>query len=177
MRDPIPRFSVERVQDCAPDIGLWLGILRDARKRTQYALRLLQPEDLDAPPAVGINTIGTILYHMALSDLNWVYDNWLQQPYPEDVAPLFPYPLLDEQDHLYRVTGWTLDMYQQRLDAARAKVEEVFISLTEMELVEVLRRAQSFGVYEMTPESVLQHLTQHEAEHRGEFQLLAQVEL
>ena len=36
---------------------------------------------------------------------------------------------------------------------------------------EALRREEPDWVYEMTPESVLQHLAQHESEHRGEIQL------
>lgn len=34
-----------------------------------------------------------------------------------------------------------------------------------------LRQEEPDWVYEMTPESVLQHLAQHESEHRGEIQL------
>lgn len=172
MSSALPRFSVEPVADCAPDIGRWLAILKDARKRTQYTLKLLKPEDLDAAPIAGLNTVGTLLYHIALVDLNWVYDNMLQQPYPADVAALFPYPLQHKDERLYAMSGWDLEAYQQRLNAAREKVHEVFKAMNATEFREILRRVQDFGEYEMTPESVLQHLAQHEAEHRGEIQIL-----
>lgn len=168
----VPRFSVEPIPDCDPEVGRGLSILNDARKRTLYTLSLIQPTDLDAPPIAGLNTIGTLLYHIALVDLNWTFDNMLQQPYPADVAPLFPYPLLDSQGHQSRVTGWDLEAYRQRLDAARAKVETVFKAMTAAQFREILQRTEDFGPFEMTPESVLQHLAQHEAEHRGEIQIL-----
>jgi uncharacterized damage-inducible protein DinB len=95
MSENIPRFQVHIVPDCHPEIGRWLGILDDARKRLQFALRPVQDADLDAPPPIGINTIGTILYHIAMADLNWLYDNLPQQPYPADTLPLFPYPITD----------------------------------------------------------------------------------
>ena len=171
MSENIPRFQVNVVPDCHPDIGRWLGILDDTRKRLQFTLRSVQESDLDAPPPIGINTIGTILYHIAMADLNWLYDNLLQQPYPADIMSLFPYPIANEHDHLYPVRGWDLQAYQQRLSVARAKVHEVFKPMTIEAFRGVLRREEPDWVYEMTPESVLQHLAQHESEHRGEIQL------
>ena len=167
-----PRFSVEPVADCHPDIGRWLAILDDARKRTNYTLSLLEPQDLDAEPIAGLNTIGTLLYHIALVDLNWVYDNMLQQPYPADVASLFPHPLQHADERLYVVSGWDLEAYRQRMAATRVKVHEVFKAMDGTAFHTILERVQDFGEYEMTPEAVLQHLAQHEAEHRGEIQIL-----
>lgn len=167
-----PRFSVEPVPHCHPAIGLWLAILADARARLHFALRSVQESDLDAPPTVGINTIGTILYHLALTDLNWVYDNLLQEPYPDDVADLFPYPLIDQHEQLSPVTGWSLPAYEQCLAMARAKVHEVFKPMRIDVFRAIVRREEDDGTYEMTPEAVLRHLAQHESEHRGEIQLL-----
>jgi uncharacterized damage-inducible protein DinB len=171
MTDPVIRFSVQRVPNCPPDIGLWLAILKDARERLNETFDYLAPSDLDAPPPIGQNTIGTLYYHVALADLNWVYDNMLMQPYPEDIAALFPYPLTDEHGRLSVVSGWDIDAYRLRLNAARAKVFEVFQAMSDADFRAILQRTESFGDYEMTPESVLRHLTQHEAEHRGEIQL------
>lgn len=50
MGENIPRFQVDVVPDCDPEIGRWLGILDDARKRLQFTLRSVQESDLDAPP-------------------------------------------------------------------------------------------------------------------------------
>lgn len=173
MDGKIPRFSVEPVSNCIPEVGLWLAILNDSRDRLLYALRSIREVDLDAKAPIGINTIGTILYHIALTDLNWVYDNMLQQPYPAEIASLFPYPLTDANEHLTCIAGWRLEDYQQRLMVARAKVHDVFKPMSLEYFRELLRREQDFGPYEMTPESVLRHLAQHESEHRGEIQLLA----
>lgn len=168
----VPRFSVEPVAGCDPAVGRWLAILDDARKRTRYTLSTIQPDDLDAAPVAGRNTIGTLLYHIALVDLNWVYDNMLQQPYPAEVAALFPYPLRDAQDNLTPVTGWDLAAYQRILEAARQQIIEVFKAMSAAEFYAVLSRVEDYGPYETTPEAVLQHLAQHEAEHRGEIQIL-----
>jgi uncharacterized damage-inducible protein DinB len=175
MEKEVPRFSVERVPDCHPEIGLWLAILNDARERMQFALRGLTLAELDAKPAIGLNTIGTLLYHVALTDLNWVYDNLLKESYPDDVVHLFPFPLTNGQGRLSIVTGWDLEAYQHRLVAARTKVHQVFKRMTIEHFQEVIRRVEDYGTYEMTPESILRHLAQHESEHRGEIQLFVSV--
>ena len=167
----IPRFSVEPVPDCHPVIGYRLAMLDDARSRLDFALREVRDMDLDRTPPVGVNTIGTILYHIAITDLVWVYENMLQKPYPDDIAELFPHPIRNEDDLLYPLRGWTLEDYRKRLEAARAKVHEVFLPMTVEDLREIILREEPSRIYEMTPEAVLYHLAQHESEHRGEIQL------
>lgn len=171
MTQKIPRFSVEWVADCDPVVGLWLAVLDDARDRMLYALKSVQEADLDRTPSVGINTIGMILYHVALTDLNWVYDNLLKEPYPADIGALFPHPLTDADDNLYPVQGWGMQDYLDRMAAARIKVHQVFKAMSLETFRALVLREESYGTYEMTPESILRHLAQHESEHRGEIQL------
>src|SRR5688572_3628981 len=140
-----PRFIVEPVVDCDPDVGRWLAILDDARKRTQFTFSQIKSEELDAPPVTGINTIGTLLYHIALSDLNWVFDNMLQQPYPKHVATLFPFPQLNSIGHLSPISGWNVADYQNRLDAARQCIRDVFKPMTVSEFRQLLQRVESYG--------------------------------
>ena len=172
MSEHILRFTVEPVPDCHPDIGLWLAILDSAREGTQFALRDLRDAELDQAPAIGINTIGTLLYHIALTDLVWIFDNMLQMKYPADVARLFPYPIRDHEGRLSVVSGWDLDTHQQRLRTARQTVHEVFKSMTVDSFRQIMRLTQDFGTIEMTPEAVARHLTLHETEHLGEIKLL-----
>jgi uncharacterized damage-inducible protein DinB len=165
-------FFVEPVAGCHPEIGRWLAILDDTRERTLHSLRRLAEADLDAAPAAGVNTIGMLLYHIAITDLDWCYDNLLQQPYPANIAPLFPYPLLDEQQRLYPVVGWDAAAYHLRLEAARAKVHAVFKPLSGSDFYQLVERSQEGFSFKLSPESILRHLAQHEAEHRGEIHIL-----
>lgn len=172
MSDNIPFFRVERVAGCHPEIGLWLAILDDARSRLLPEIQGLTGDMLDAPPAIGTNTIGELLYHVAMADVNWLYDNLLQVPYPDDIKALFPQAITDETGHLAQVRGHDLAWYLGRLATARLKVHEVFKALSIEEFRAMLRRVEPDREYAMTAEAVLQHLAQHEAEHRGEIQLL-----
>ncbi len=151
----------------SPEVGRWLWALEDARRRTHIALEGLPADTPDIVdwtfPGEG-NSIGTILYHLAAIEASWLYDEVLQQDFPPEVQALFPHDVRDDQGKLSSVKGINLDEYLDRLDKIRARVLTTF---REMSLEE-FRRPRSFPEYDVTPEWVLHHLMQHEAEHRGQ---------
>ena len=167
----IPTFQVIPVPGCHPEIGRWLATLDDARERTMYSLRRVTDEDLTVSAPAGRNSIGTLLYHVAITDLNWVFDNYLRQPYPAEVRSLFPAALLDAEGDLTTMSGGTLEAHLERMRVARAHVREVFRAMSVEEFHALVDRDQD-GPYHITPESILRHLAQHEAEHRGEIHIL-----
>lgn len=49
-----------------PEVGRWLAAMEDARRATLRALEGLSDETLDWSPDPASNSIGTLLYHIAL---------------------------------------------------------------------------------------------------------------
>jgi uncharacterized damage-inducible protein DinB len=124
--------------------------------------------DLDWAPAPRENSIGALLYHIAAIEADWLYAEVLEAPFPPDVVALFPVDVRDETGQLARVRGYALEEHLQRLDAVRSEVLEAFHGMSLAEL----RRPRELPEYVVTPEWVLHHLMQHEAEHRGEIGML-----
>lgn len=148
-----------------PEIGRWLWALQDTRQRTMSELERLPPAIIDWLPKNNESSIGTVLYHIALIEADWLYTEVLEQPFPSEVLPLFPYPDQDAQGRLTQVTGVGLEEHLERLKTARGLLLDVF---QQMNLNE-FRRVRSLEKYDVTPEWVLHHLMQHEAEHRSQF--------
>ncbi len=150
-----------------PEIGRWLWALEDTRRRTKETLVGLSPASLGWTPPGGGNSIGTLLYHVALIEADYLYADVLELPeqdYPADVVALFPYPDRDEGDALTAVTGMGLDRHLARLDRVRERVLATFGAMT----ADDFRRPRVVTGYTITPEWTLHHLMQHEAEHRGQ---------
>jgi uncharacterized damage-inducible protein DinB len=148
-----------------PEIGPWLWALQDGRRRTLETLSGVTPAMIDWLPPDNESSIGTVLYHMADIEADWLYVEVLEQSsLPPNVAALFPYPTRDEQGLLTQVRGFSLAQHLSRLEVVRGLLLDVF---QEMELDE-FRRVRSFPYYDVTPEWVLHHLLQHEAEHRSQ---------
>ena len=147
-----------------PEIGRWLWALQDTRQRTMRELSRLSPAMLDWLPGGNESSIGTVLYHIADIEADWLYVEVLEKPFPPEVAALFPYSTRDEQGHLTQVQGIRLEQHLERLEIVRGLLLNAY---QQMDLAE-FRRARSLANYDVTPEWVLHHLMQHEAEHRSQ---------
>ena len=75
-----------------------------------------------------------------------------------------PPDVRDAGGRLVAVGGLPLDAHLRRLDATRAVLID---RLRPMDAAD-LRRPRRLERYDVTPEWVLHHLLQHEAEHRGQ---------
>jgi len=144
-------------------------VLEDTRRETREALTGLVPATLDWLPPQGENSIGTLLYHVALIELDWLYTEALEsRPWPEELKSHFGLADRDADERLSPLHGETLDGHLHRLDLARQRLLAAFRGMT----LQDFRRPHVFPQYRVTAEWVLQHLIQHEGEHRGQIQLL-----
>lgn len=146
------------------EIGRWLGAFQDARERTLEQLEGVVQPVLDWLPPDGESSIGTVLYHMALIEADWLYDEVLEEPFPLNVEALFPYHHRDGQGRLTQVQGFSLAHYLTLLETVRSLVLDIYQKMNLSDF----RRARSLEMYDVTPEWVLHHLMQHEAEHRSQ---------
>ncbi|MEQ8672124.1 MAG: DinB family protein [Aggregatilineales bacterium] len=143
--------------------------LDDARARTRKALTGMEPSLVDWQSQHHSHTIGTILYHVAAIELDWLIEEILEGTAPDEgIWELFPYEVRDDDGSLMIVTGHSLDWYWQRLDRVREAFQQSIAAMS----VEDFRRKRVMAHYDVTPEWVLHHLAQHEAEHRGELMML-----
>lgn len=153
-----------------PEIARWLWVLADTRRRTLEVLDGLDASRIDEPGPVG-NSIGTILAHVAVIETDWLYVEILEEDYPADLLALLPPDVRDEDGHLLATPGLPLARYLEAMSAVRAKLVERIGRLP----AEDLYRVRSLPDYDVNPEWVLNHLVQHEAEHRAEIALIRAV--
>jgi len=148
-----------------PAVGPWLGALTDSRRRTLDALRDLPAEAVDAPPASGSNTIGTLLYHLAAIEADWLFEDILG---PEAgvawPAELFPFDVREESGRLTPVPGVSIEGHLERLHAARDLLETYLRPMSANEF----ERPRTRDRYDVSPAWAVHHLLQHEAEHRAQ---------
>ena len=163
-------LSVIALPGYHPEIGRWLWALEDTRRDTLKSLDGLTDNDLDSLPPGGDNNIGALLYHIAIVEVGWLYFQVLEgkKPFPPGFGALFPVNAVDEQERLTNLQGVSLQEHLQRLEKVRANLMEEFRGMS----IEDFRRLRYLPEENVTPEWVLHHLIQHEAEHRGQIQTL-----
>ena len=159
------QLIIEPLAGYEPEIGQALWMLEDTRRRTLKTLDGLDPAALDWMPSGGHNTIGALLYHIAVIEADWLYVEVLETAFPSEIEALFPYAVRDDAQLLSAVRGVPLDEHLARLAAVRRALLTAFQNMR----LEEFQRVRHFpDQYDVTPAWVLHHLMQHEAEHRGQ---------
>ena len=143
-------------------VGSALWRLEDGRERTLRLLANVPDEFVDVETRG--NTIGTILYHVALIETDWLCAEILEEPYPDELRALLPVDDRDAQGVLTVVHEESFEQHLARLRAVRTTLLDRLRGMTADDFV----RPRTLPDYDVTPAWVLHHLSQHEAEHRGE---------
>jgi uncharacterized damage-inducible protein DinB len=162
------RLMIEPVPDCHPMIGSWLGAIEDCRSLTQLCLEGVSAGALDWSYSCSPHTIGTLLYHIAAIEADWLLVEVLESGFPPEVEALFPYEVRDSRGMLTIVRDVSLPDHWERLNVVRNYLLDSFQIMT----LEDFHRERILPEYTVTPEWVLHHLCQHEAEHRSEIAIL-----
>jgi uncharacterized damage-inducible protein DinB len=153
----------------APSWAMALWQMQDTRMRTLRWLSKIDPARLDWSPAgETVNTVGSLLYHIALIETDWLYAEILEAPYPQELMDWFPVDVRDADGRLSVVSGEPLERHLARLSAVRNAMLDALRDRPEDDF----HRPRTLPQYVVTPAWVLQHLCQHEAEHRGEMMTL-----
>ncbi len=152
-----------------PEVGRWLAALEDGRRDTLRALERVSPEMVDWYPDAPLNSIGSLLYHIALIEADWVAVDLLGLDEPDELVGLLPWPDREpgsgtgNERHLSRIDGQSMEEHLERLAGVRTFALESLTPMTNEEF----HRIRGLEHYDVAPDWVLHHLLQHEAEHRS----------
>lgn len=167
-------LQADPLEDCDPSVGLALWVLQDARRRTLGELEDLREEWLDLVPPMGHNTLRSILYHMGSTEVHWLYTVLQQEP-PANMKALFPDDDRDDVGNLAKLTGESLDTYLEKMALARQHFIDIYKTMSAEEFHKLRPIIHWTGeTHHITPERVLYHLVNHDAEHRGELVMIIQ---
>ncbi|KON70719.1 damage-inducible protein DinB [Peribacillus butanolivorans] len=160
---------VSRLAEYEEEIGRWLWCLEDVRRTLLTELTGISQRMLDTKMDER-QTIGSLLYHIALVEADWLYEEVLVTEWDSEIRSLFPLECRSEEGSLTHIEGQSLEEHVYRLN----KVREVFLShFRSMDLTN-WRKPRVLEQYDVTPEWVVYHLIEHESHHRGQiFQLLS----
>lgn len=149
------------------EIGRWLWCLEDIRRTLLDKISGISQQQLDTE-VIG-HSIGSLLYHIALIEADWLYEEVLGGKWNPNIRTLFPQEDRNDDDTLSSVKGQNLNEHLHRLQCVR---DELLFHFRTMDL-EGWRTSRSLIHYDVTPEWVIYHLLEHESHHRGQiFQML-----
>ncbi|MGM0834715.1 MAG: DinB family protein [Bacillota bacterium] len=161
------KLLVSPVSEYEEEIGRWLWCLEDVRRTLITELTGISQRILDTKIDER-QTIGSLLYHIALVEADWLYVEVLGVEWDLEISLLFP-SAVSSDGSLTHIEGQSLEEHFYRLN----KVRKVFLShFRSMDLTD-WRKPRVLEHYDVSPEWVVYHLIEHESHHRGQiFHLL-----
>ena len=144
-----------------PEIGRWLAALEEVRRDTQKVLADIPEDAVDRDPGDGGDTVGTVLYHVSLVEVDWVFSDVLDRE--ADIGrDLFPADDRAEDGRLTPVVGETMAQHLDRLARTRALVLGELRAMSPDEF----HRVRARNDYDVSAAWAVFHLIDHEVEHR-----------
>jgi hypothetical protein len=151
-----------------PEVGRWLAALEDGRRDTLRELEGVTAAMVERRADGPLESIGTILYHIALIEADWVASEILGLGEPPELAALLPWPDRQPDGRLTTVEGVRLEEHVGRLAGVREFALDRIRSMPAAEF----HRVRALPAYDVAPDWVIHHLLQHEAEHRSHIALI-----
>ena len=161
-------ITLDREDELSPRVALLYSMMEKVRGRLFSRIESLSDVDIDySPHGRSIETIGTLLFHIAAVEWSWIfediggkemdYEKWKQA-----------FPLREDIDQL---TGQRVEFYFDRLNEVRQEVREWLKGIDDEELDRLI----DLGHAEVSIEWVLFHLIEHEAMHIGQISVLSRM--
>jgi hypothetical protein len=145
-----------------PEVGLALWSLEDARARTLGYLNGTGDAVVNWTPTSQRYGIGTLLYHIVVFEMDWLFADLLGEPLPPEVEAVLPYNLLAADGSYTMVVGESLAVHVARMERTGSILLGALRTMSE----EDFQRLREFDT-PASPRWIVHHLAQHEAEHRG----------
>jgi uncharacterized damage-inducible protein DinB len=157
--DPAPGFT--------PEIGRFVAMLEDTRRRTKRYVEGLTAKQLAWYSNDKVESIGTILLHIAAVEHSYIQEDIMRRPMGEEWKIAFPIRF-----GIPQITGKDLDYFTDQLDSVREDTRFVLNSLTDSDLKRIITpldpgEPQNAQI-QFSIEYILYHLIGHEAHHRGQ---------
>ncbi len=165
-------FQVSPEVEFSERIGRYVAMLEDVRRRVRHYVDGLTPEQLSWHPNDRVESIGTVLLHIAAVEVSWIQEDICRIPMSEEEWGIaFPIRL-----GIPQVSGEPLEFYLEKLNRTRAETREILTGLSDSDLDRVLSPLEpgdpNAPPTTYTIEWILYHLVEHEAHHKGQIAVM-----
>jgi len=166
--DKIRKLS--RDKQLTPQIAGLFAQMQEIREKTLQVVSKLGIEEIDFSPEYhSIETIGTLLLHIAAIEWSWIFEDidgremdFNEWKYAFPLRPSVNIPQIQNQGVIF---------YIDRLNLVRNEVNDRLRNLTDKDL----KRKVGSENQKYTIEWILYHIIGHEAIHLGQIQLLVRL--
>ena len=163
-------YTLVKDRGLSPRVALWFSMMQDVRKWLLQMMESISDEEIDyTPDERKIETIGTLLLHIAGVEWGWIFGD-IDGKEVEFEKWKHAFALSPDVD-VPQLKGQGKEFYLNRLSEVREEVRE---RLKRLQDDDVDRLVTSEGK-KYSIEWILWHLVEHEAVHVGQISVLSRM--
>lgn len=171
----VKRFELKPFPRMDYEVGLLFSMLEDTRRNFKENVKDLTPEELTRVPDGLVNSVGTLLLHVAAAELWWIQEVLKGEKVPADIARQVGLDIdrgPDFSGHLKQAEPRDVGYFFEKLDYARGITRELCLDLKSADLDTIKIGEREGRRFEVPVRWILYHVFEHEARHRGQTLML-----
>jgi len=145
--------------------------MEDVRRRTLKYVEGLTTEALSWHSQEDIESIGTLLLHIAAVERSWIGEDIMRRPMGDEWKIAFPIRF-----GMPQITGGSLAFFREKLEEVRTQTREDLATLSDVDLgrpITLLDSGESGEPeHRFSIEWILYHVMEHEAHHKGQIAVM-----
>ncbi len=158
-------IRLEKSSELAPKVADYYAMMEKTREKLIGRVQGLEMKQLDFTPYPDrIESIGTLLLHIAAVEWSWIFEDIDGQEMDYEKWK-YGFAL---RERIPQIQGYDISFYLERLSEVRNAVFRKLKSLPENELERIIEVDDDF----VSVEWILFHLIEHEAIHIGQVSML-----
>ncbi|MFW9845454.1 MAG: DinB family protein [Candidatus Thorarchaeota archaeon] len=166
--EPTKLITLDRRGDFTPRVAFLFSMMEKTRSRLLRIVDELSDGDLDySPDTDRIETIGTLLFHIAAVEWSWIFED-IDGEEMDYEKWKHAFAL---REKIPQLTGKGKQFYLDRLSEVRDAVSARLRDLDDMQLHIIV----DLGAAEVTIEWIIFHILEHEAMHIGQISILSRL--
>lgn len=160
--------ALDRNKELPSRVALFYSMMERARRNLLRRVRTLPKETIDySPEPKMIESIGTLLLHIAAVEYGWIFEDIGGQEMEYEKWK-YGFSVREGKD---QIKGENVEFYLSRLSEVRQEVFEFLKTLSDKDLDSMV----DVDTEKVSVEWILFHLIEHEAMHIGQISVLARL--
>ena len=154
----------------AREIGFYLSVIEETRRELRDAVADLTKEELASRVTPKSHQIGNLILHLGEAEASWIHSRIAGRELNEEEKKFAHWCDTTETD--YAEKNYTARECIERIDEISRRSREILAKFGDEDIEKVFNVDREKGRLEISLRSILRHLADHEATHKGQILML-----